>query len=111
MDDVRKQLANLLLAVEKELCAMQLWDQQIPSAEALASSQPFAIDKLSFNQWLQFIFLPNMAEIIDSVETTSALPESCSIAPMAEEFYKAEPVDAISLIRYLGAIDALICDQ
>ena len=108
MYEVRKQLTNLLLAVEEELRAMQLWDQQIPAAEALASSEPFAIDKLSFNQWLQFIFLPNMAEIIN---TTSALPESCSIAPMAEVFYKAEQVDAISLIRHLAAIDALIYDQ
>jgi uncharacterized protein YqcC (DUF446 family) len=103
-----RQLASLLQAVEKELRAMQLWDQQIPSAQALASDQPFAIDKLSFNQWLQFIFLPKMAVII---ETASELPESCSTAPMAEEIYKAEQVDAISLIRHLAAIDALISDQ
>ena len=108
MDDAYKQLASLLLAVEQELRAMQLWDQQRPSAEALASNQPFAIDKLSFNQWLQFMFLPSMAGII---EAASALPEGCSIAPMAEEFYKAEQVDAISLIRHLAAIDAFICDQ
>ena len=105
--DHHRQLASLLLDVEKELRAMQLWDQQIPPAQALASSEPFAIDQLSFNQWLQFIFLPKMAEI---VETASALPESCSVAPMAEEFYRAEQVDAISLIRHLAAIDALICD-
>jgi uncharacterized protein YqcC (DUF446 family) len=106
MVDNYQRLASLLLAVEKELRAMQLWEQQMPSAQALASDQPFAIDKLSFNQWLQFIFLPKMAEI---VETASALPESCSTAPMAEEFYRAEQVDAISLIRHLAAIDALIC--
>lgn len=108
MADRRRELASLLQAVEKELRAMQLWDKQMPSAQALASDQPFAIDKLTFNQWLQFVFLPKMAEVI---ETASALPESCSVAPMAEEFYRAEQVDAISLIRHLAAIDALICDQ
>jgi uncharacterized protein YqcC (DUF446 family) len=108
MVDNYHRLASLLQAVEKELRAMQLWDQQIPSAQALASSEPFAIDQLSFNQWLQFIFLPKMTEIVDAA---SALPESCSTAPMAEEFYRAEQVDAISLIRHLAAIDALICDQ
>ena len=107
MDGVHQQLNSLLLAVEQELRAMQFWDQQTPSDKALASSQPFAIDKLSFNQWLQFIFLPKMTEIVDAA---SALPESCSTAPMAEEFYRAEQVDAISLIRHLAAIDALICD-
>lgn len=106
--NVYEELARLLLAVESELRSMQLWSQQIPSAQALASSEPFAIDQLCFNQWLQFIFVPRMAEI---VEATSALPESCSTAPMAEEFYRAEQVDAISLIRHLAAIDALICDQ
>ena len=108
MDAAHQQLNRLLLAVEQELREMQLWDQQRPSAEALASNEPFAIDKLSFNQWLQFIFLPRMAEI---VEAASALPENCSVAPMAEEFYRAEQVDAISLIRHLAAIDAFICDQ
>jgi uncharacterized protein YqcC (DUF446 family) len=108
MADIYQRLTSLLFAVEQELRAMQLWDQQIPSAQALASSQPFAIDQLCFNQWLQFIFLPKMAEII---ETASALPESCSTAPMAEEFFKAEQVDGISLIRHLAAIDALISDQ
>ena len=108
MDAAHQQLNRLLLAVEQELCEMQLWDQQRPSAEALASNEPFAIDKLSFNQWLQFIFLPKLAGI---VEAASALPENCSVAPMAEEFYRAEQVDAISLIRHLAAIDAFICDQ
>ncbi len=108
MDGVHQQLNSLLLAVEQELRAMQFWDQQTPSDKALASSQPFAIDKLSFNQWLQFIFLPKMAGII---EAASALPENCRVAPMAEEFYKAEQVDASSLIRHLTAIDTLICDQ
>ena len=108
MDAAHQQLNRLLLAVEQELREMQLWDQQRPSAEALASNEPFAIDKLSFNQWLQFIFLPKLAGI---VEAESALPENCSVAPMAEEFYRAEQVDAISLIRHLAAIDAFICDQ
>jgi uncharacterized protein YqcC (DUF446 family) len=105
-----QQLADLLLAVERELRVLQLWDQQIPSAqelaEAQASSQPFAIDKLCFNQWLQFIFLPRMGAI---VESASALPVNCSIAPMAEEFYRAEQVAAKPLIRHLAAIDKLIC--
>jgi uncharacterized protein YqcC (DUF446 family) len=105
MADHYCQLASLLQVVEKELRAMQLWEEQMPSAETLASDQPFALDKLSFNQWLQFIFLPKMTEI---VETASELPESCSTAPMAEEIYRAEQVDAISLIRHLAAIDALI---
>ncbi|MDG1818978.1 MAG: YqcC family protein [Porticoccaceae bacterium] len=108
MDSLQQQLSGLLVAVEQELRAMQLWDQHRPSDEALASTQPFAIDKLSFNQWLQFIFLPRMAGI---AEAASALPENCSVAPMAEEFCKAEQVDGVSLIRHLAAIDALISDQ
>ena len=108
MNSTREQLSDLLIAVENELRTLGLWQQKTPPPQALASTEPFAIDKLSFNQWLQFIFLPRMAEILES---TSALPESCSVAPMAEEFCKAEQVDGTSLIRHLAATDKLITHQ
>ena len=105
MVDHYRRLADLLIAVEKELRVMQLWDLQRPTPEALASVAPFAVDHLSFTQWLQFLFLPRLYEII---ETAAPLPSSCSIAPMAEEFFKAEQREAATIILKLVAIDRLI---
>ncbi len=49
---------NVMLdALEAELRSANLWDAEKPSEEDLRSIEPFAVDKLSFNQWLQFIFI------------------------------------------------------
>jgi len=108
MSDRHSQLASLLFEVERELRQMQLWADQHPPAEALRSSEPFSIDVLTFTQWLQFIFLPKMYA---TIEAAGELPESCSIAPMAEAFFKAECIEASAMIRHLAAVDRFICDQ
>lgn len=100
-----RRLAELLIAVEQELRFMQLWELQSPLPEALASVAPFAVDQLSFSQWLQFLFLPRIYEMI---ETSAPLPDSCSIAPMAEEFFKVGQRDSGAIILKLAAIDRLI---
>ena len=105
MVDQYRRLTDLLIAVEQELRVMQLWELQSPPPEALASVAPFAVDHLSFSQWLQFLFLPRTYEMI---ETSAPLPNSCSIAPMAEEFFKVEQREAATIILKLAAIDRLI---
>ncbi|MCT2529962.1 YqcC family protein [SAR92 clade bacterium H921] len=105
MIDGYHELSDLLLDVEKEMHRMELWQSQSPSPQALASVEPFAIDQLSFSQWLQFLFLPRMRELIES---GAPLPKSSSIAPMAEEFFKAQNAEAAAIILKLAAIDQLI---
>ena len=89
MSERHSQLANLLFELEKELRQAQLWAEQSPPPEALLSTEPFSIDLLTFTEWLQFIFLPKMYATIEASED---LPKSCSIAPMAEQFFSAEQV-------------------
>jgi len=108
VSDRYNQLASLLFEVERELRQMQLWADESPPAAALLSSEPFSIDVLTFSQWLQFVFLPKMYQ---TIELAGELPESCSVAPMAEEFFKAERIEASSMIRHLGALDRFICGQ
>ena len=52
MIDHYRKLADLLIDVERELRVMQLWELHSPSLQALASVEPFAVDQLSFSQWL-----------------------------------------------------------
>ena len=106
--EVYQQLASLLETVDQQLRLMGLWQQQSQIPQALDSTEPFAVDKLSFNQWLQFVFLPRMQQMI-AVE--SPLPDNCSIAPMAEEFFKQQTADkkqGAAMINDLAAIDQLI---
>ena len=99
------QLQHLLEVLEAELKLAQQWATQKMAPENLVSSEPFAIDKLSFSQWLQFVFIPRLQFICDG---KAPLPASCSVAPMAEEFYRLNQIDAEAVIDQLASIDQLI---
>jgi uncharacterized protein YqcC (DUF446 family) len=87
---------------------LQLWDAEMISAEALASEQPFAVDTMTFPQWLQFIFLPRLYFMI---EKNLQLPGNCGIAPMAEEYFSVLNLPSLPLIQHLQKIDALLSGQ
>ena len=99
------KLQYLLGELEAELRLAQQWSTQQISPEDLVSSEPFAIDKLSFSQWLQFVFVPRLQIVCDS---RNPLTVSCSVAPMAEEFYRLNRIDADAIIDQLASIDQLI---
>ena len=61
------------------------WEVEQPSIEALSSSQPFAIDTLRCEQWLQWIFIPKLSHMI---ATKMALPATFEISPYVEEAMK-----------------------
>ncbi len=70
-----------LLLIERELRTQGWWDEVEPSAEALSSVEPFSVDTLDFEQWLQWIFLPRMKMIL---EQDLPLPNASGIQEMAE---------------------------
>jgi uncharacterized protein YqcC (DUF446 family) len=100
-------VAALLIDLEAELRQMQLWGDEAPSPEALASQQPFAIDTLTLPQWLQFIFLPRMYALI---EAGAPLPRKCGIAPMAEEYFRGTTLGVSGLLDALEALDEVLSD-
>lgn len=100
-------IADLLLAIEAELRQLQLWDAQAPSIEALQSQAPFCYDTLALHQWLQWVFLPRMKEILEQGEE---LPARSGIAPLAEEVFQKYEQDTVQLIRLLSEFDAIFED-
>ncbi len=98
-------VAEILANIEKELRELNLWDSVSPSAEALASTQPFAIDTLNFPQWLQFIFIPRLYFMI---EQQLPLPNNSSVAAMAEEYFQVLNLNSSLLIKHLQKIDHLL---
>ncbi|HQQ75279.1 MAG TPA: YqcC family protein [Pseudomonadales bacterium] len=97
-------LASLLIDIECELRRANLWSAVTPSAEALASVEPFCVDTLDFHQWLQFILLPRMQTLIAA---QAPLPDKCDIAAMAETVWAAN-VHAKPVIEVLRAFDETI---
>ena len=100
-------LAEQLLLIERELRVQGWWDEVSPSAEALSSVEPFAVDTLDFHQWLQWIFLVRMKQIL---EQDLPLPNASGILEMAEMVYADRPQESLGLRNALKKFDQLIVD-
>ncbi|MGL4315283.1 MAG: YqcC family protein [Pseudomonas sp.] len=98
-------LAEQLLLIERELRVLGWWASVAPSAEALASEQPFCVDTLSFEAWLQWLFLPRMKALL---EAAAPLPTASGIRYMAEEVYRGREREVRELLNALGEFDRLI---
>lgn len=108
MDARIPALAEQLLLIERELRGLGLWSRLPPSEEALSSKQPFCVDGLAFEEWLQWVFLPRMKLIIES---DSAFPAASGILPMAEMVYAERLAEMKDLLESLGEIDRLISNE
>jgi len=75
-------IKQLLERLESELSAHQLWQSQIPAEHKLSSQQPFAVDTLEPHEWLQWIYIPKLQELVESKQV---LPKGYLIAPYFEQ--------------------------
>ncbi len=100
--DTHQQLSQLLAQLVAELQHQQLWQAESPSAQALASTEPFCVDTLNFSQWLQWVMIPRFEQM---VAAGMALPPRCEIQPMAEEGLKDLGAAGRKLIALVGEID------
>lgn len=105
---MRDELSLLLQSLERELRSQGRWDDEPPPAEALYSTQPFAFDTLSFDQWLQWVLLPRLHELL---LRQLPLPANCAIQPMAEEVYGLHDPECTRIVLIIGQIDALLTDD
>ena len=106
--DLYFNLQEALFDLEAELRSAGLWEEYSPPAEALASQQPFCIDTLAFNQWLQFVFITKLGALVEGRQT---LPGQCGVAPMAEEFFRGLDTSGSGVVRVLQRIDTLLIGQ
>lgn len=104
-ESVRDQLTALLCDLERELRLQGRWHPGEPPAAALSSTEPFAIDVLDFDQWLQWILLPRMHDLL---LRQLPLPDNCAMQPMAEEFFAVDDPHGRRIVDLLAAIDKLL---
>ena len=105
MDARFASLADQLLLIERELRVQGWWDEVSPSPEALRSVEPFSVDTLDFHQWLQWVFLTRMKQIL---EQDLPLPTVSGILEMAEMVYADRPQESLGLRTALKKFDQLI---
>lgn len=102
------RVAEYLLLIEAEMRQQKWWTDEKPSEEALASPEPFCVDTLAFEHWLQCIFLPRMKVLLES---GAALPTTSGIRPMAEVAFRETPLQAKRLIELLGEMDRVLSSK
>lgn len=94
-----RELENL----ESALRTLQMWEELPPSMEALQSQEPFCVDTLSFEQWLQWVFILKMKWLI---ENDHPLPQKSELLPMAEvSFEQREGIEP--LLKVIESLDKL----
>jgi len=108
MHDIPNRIADILLEVEATLRTSGKWDALQPPEGALLSPEPFCIDTLSFEQWLQWIFLPRMKQIL---EFKKPLPVKSGIFVYAQEQLPKEYPPVGKLLTLIKRFDELISIQ
>jgi len=103
--ETEKNLCSLLVDLECAMRRAELWASRTPSADALASVQPFAVDTLSFPQWLQFIFIVKLKDILHN---QLPLPKNSAVAAMGEEYFRGLPVSGAEITQLLKKMDTLL---
>jgi len=102
MSDRTARVSTLLIAIREEMEAKQLWGEQSPSAEALASTQPFCVDTLTFSEWIQWLMIPRLQMMITQ---QMPLPQNSNIHAMAEEVFKTLATDTALLEELIRQLD------
>lgn len=98
-------LDDTVMLIEAELRQLDLWESHPPSETALASPHPFCFDTLKFHQWLQWIFIPKMLNLL---ATGEPLPGHSDIFPLAEEYFAPFGPRGHRLVILIRRFDELI---
>ena len=108
MHDIPNRIADVLLEVEANLRSSGRWDPDRPPEAALGSQQPFCLDTLRFEQWLQWIFLPRMKQIL---ENRRPLPAKSGIFAYAQDYLCNNDPPSNNLLNLIKRFDELITIQ
>lgn len=100
--DRTNNLRKLLASIEGEMRKQQLWQDQQPSREALASTEPFCVNTMDLSDWIQWVLIPKMRELLDK---ELPLPSNCNINAIVEESFKGLTQDCSKLLSLIHEFD------
>src|SRR4051812_4328623 len=86
--DVYDRIAAKADEIEAEVKRLGWWQPDPIPAAALRFRQPFAADTMTFRQWLQFVFLP---KVRDMVRRRQAVPNASTVGSHAVRALESEP--------------------
>ena len=97
-------LRDQLLLIENLLRQHEHWQETAPHESAFASDQPFCMDTLEPLEWLQWVLIPRMHQLLDG---GMPLPTGFAIAPYYEMALAADHPQRDVILIVLQDLDAL----
>jgi uncharacterized protein YqcC (DUF446 family) len=88
--------------IEAEMRQIGFWQNAPLRPEQMEFTQAFAIDTMTYAQWLQFVFLPRVRE----AAAANQFPSGSSVGTQAVREFDGSP-EAGDLITLLAEFDAL----
>jgi uncharacterized protein YqcC (DUF446 family) len=98
----QQQALRYAVLIEDEMRRIGLWQSEPLRPDQLSFKQAFAMDTMTFSQWLQFVFLPRVRE----AAAGDRFPAGSSVAAQAVREFDGDP-GAGDLIKLLSEFDAL----
>jgi len=95
------QVRQILQDIEQVMRDLKLWQAMPPEAEAFDSVEPFSVDTMSSEQWLQWVLIPRMYALLDA---ETALPTRFAVTP----YFEVALPDAVRLLATLQRLDDLL---
>jgi uncharacterized protein YqcC (DUF446 family) len=99
-----QQTQTYLVQLTALLQKHALWQSEPIDAEALLSKTPFCHDTMAFEQWLQFVFIEKIQQLITHRQP---LPRNFAIASMAQ-MTLVNKAGSDEIIELLTALDTFL---
>jgi uncharacterized protein YqcC (DUF446 family) len=100
LDRVRMKIEE----IEKEMKEHGLWQETPLPAEAYSFTRAFAGDTMAYSQWLQFVFIPRVHQVVAG---NGDLPPTSSVGAQAVREFDGYD-DAAGLVGLLVEFDEII---
>jgi uncharacterized protein YqcC (DUF446 family) len=100
--NLRQDVVRYADRIEAEIRRIGFWQDEPLRPEQMEFTQAFAMDTMTYAQWLQFIFLPRVRE----AAAANQFPSSSSVGTQAVREFDGSS-EAGDLITLLAEFDAL----
>ena len=98
----QKIVLSKLEQIQSEMLRIGMWQEQPLEPEQYDFRAAFALDTMTFSQWLQFIFIPN----VRGLAASGKFPASSQVGTKAQREFDGVD-EASGLITLLVEFDAL----
>ncbi|MBU9845472.1 YqcC family protein [Rahnella ecdela] len=99
--NTENQVREILEDIEQVMRDDKLWHATPPEAEAFESKEPFSVDTMSAEQWLQWVLVPRMYALL---EAHAPLPTRFAITP----YFEVAMPESLRLLTQLQRLDDLL---